>query len=105
MSRQPLMLQLKQQGLSMAQIAERLRVTEAFVRRELAYWGVQAPAKPHGNKAAYQRQALEIVLKRKEREAVAIANSISNLRQQIEQMSAIEATGKTLRQALKGARS
>lgn len=103
MSKQPLMLQLKAQGFSISQIAQRLKVTEGFVRKEILHWAERPSAKPYGQKATFRRQALEMVLKRKEREAVAIASSIDSLRQEIEHMARLEATGKALYQATKRA--
>lgn len=79
-----IMIKLRGEGLTYGQIAARVRVTEGFVRAFFGSLAPPPPAKPNGNKRIYRKAALQIVLQRKEREAVALANSISSLRQQIE---------------------
>ncbi len=99
-----IMIKLRGQGLTYGQIAARLRVTERFVR---TFFGSSQPtpaAKPNGNRTIYKRAALEMVLRQKEREAAAIANSITSLREQIEQLSILEASRQSLQQAIKGGR-
>ena len=97
-----IMIKLRGEGLTFSQIAARVRVTEGFVR---AFFGTpqpSPPARPNGRKYEYKRAALEIVLRNKERAAVAIANDITRLREQIDQLSALEQSRRALHQAMKG---
>lgn len=102
--RENIMIKLRGEGLTFGQIAARVRVTEGFVRAFFGSLKQPPPAKPNGNRYVYQREALESVLRRKERVAVALANDISNIREQIDQLSALEASRRTLHQAIKGER-
>ena len=103
MARRSIIIELRGKGLSYAQIAEKLKVRESFVRQIFgAETQIAPPAKPNGRKYEYQRAALVVVLRNKERAAVAIANDISRLREQINQLSALEQSRQTLHQAMKG---
>ena len=102
MARRSIIIDLRGKGMSYAQIAQKLKVRESFVRSIFGAAPQMAPpATPNGRRYAYQREALEIVLRKKERDAASIANDITRLKEQIAQLSALEASRNTLRQAIK----
>lgn len=88
MARRSVIIELRGKGLTYAQIAERLKVREQFVREMFGQPSIAQPSttKPNGNRKVYQRAALEVVLRRKERQAFALAKDITTLRQRIEEI-------------------
>lgn len=101
MAKESIIIALRGKGLTFEEIARRLKIRESFVR---SYFGADkkiTPAKPHGLKHVYRREALETVLREKERRVQALANDIVKLREQISQLSALEVSRAKLSQAIK----
>lgn len=99
--RENILLQLKQDGLTYSQIATRVGFREGFVRAFFAKLNLSPPTKPNGRRYAYQREALEVTLQRREREAFVIQRDITRLKERIEQVSSLEQSRQKLQQALK----